>query len=130
MIKSHLLYQLSYTPINIGASDGARTHNLDLGKVALYQLSYTRFKRTGETLSERPRGRNREFKKKFMRALAALSRHAPTPADTSITAIRPCENGPGFNTRVRPTRVREPASWMWPVRQQAGCTSSMNARSE
>ncbi len=25
-----------------GAGDGARTHDLDLGKVALYQLSYAR----------------------------------------------------------------------------------------
>ena len=28
-----------------GAGDGARTHDLDLGKVALYQLSYARKKR-------------------------------------------------------------------------------------
>ena len=27
-----------------GAGDGARTHDLDLGKVALYQLSYARKK--------------------------------------------------------------------------------------
>ena len=29
---------------SFGAGDGARTHDLDLGKVALYQLSYARKK--------------------------------------------------------------------------------------
>ncbi len=44
MIKSHLLYQLSYTPMKHGASEGSRTLDNHLGKVALYQLSYARFK--------------------------------------------------------------------------------------
>ena len=52
VIKSHLLYQLSYTPIKYGASEGIRTLDHHLGKVELYQLSYTRFKRTGHNLSE------------------------------------------------------------------------------
>lgn len=30
----------------IGAGDGIRTRDIDLGKVALYQLSYSRLKRT------------------------------------------------------------------------------------
>ena len=29
-------------PLEIGAGDGAQTHGLYFGKVALYQLSYTR----------------------------------------------------------------------------------------
>ena len=47
LIKSQLLYQLSYTPMvrKIGAGEGTRTLDNHLGKVALYQLSYTRLKR-------------------------------------------------------------------------------------
>ena len=52
VIKSHLLYQLSYTPIKNGASEGIRTLDHHLGKVELYQLSYTRFKRTGDNLAD------------------------------------------------------------------------------
>ena len=47
LIKSQLLYQLSYTPTmsqtKFGASEGSRTLDNHLGKVALYQLSYARF---------------------------------------------------------------------------------------
>ena len=42
VIKSHLLYQLSYAPIHqcfLGARNGTRTRDNHLGKVALYQLS-------------------------------------------------------------------------------------------
>ena len=44
LIKSQLLYQLSYTPRvrKDGAGEGTRTLDNHLGKVALYQLSYTR----------------------------------------------------------------------------------------
>ena len=47
LIKSQLLYQLSYTPrvLKLGAGEGTRTLDNHLGKVALYQLSYTRLKR-------------------------------------------------------------------------------------
>ena len=47
LIKSQLLYQLSYTPRvrkKNGASEGTRTLDHHLGKVELYQLSYTRSK--------------------------------------------------------------------------------------
>ena len=46
LIKSQLLYQLSYTPKvrKIGAGEGTRTLDNHLGKVALYQLSYARAK--------------------------------------------------------------------------------------
>lgn len=45
LIKSQLLYQLSYTPRGLdafGAGEGTRTLDNHLGKVALYQLSYAR----------------------------------------------------------------------------------------
>ena len=77
VIKSHLLYQLSYTPIKRGASDGSRTHNLDLGKVALYQLSYTRFKRTGLNLADEAGVRNsksRFFLRRFFRCEKSADR--------------------------------------------------------
>ena len=52
LIKSQLLYQLSYTPrvLKLGAGEGTRTLDNHLGKVALYQLSYTRLKR-GKTIT-------------------------------------------------------------------------------
>ncbi len=48
VIKSHLLYQLSYAPIHRirGARNGIRTRDNHLGKVALYQLSYPRIAKT------------------------------------------------------------------------------------
>ena len=48
VIKSHLLYQLSYAPIHLGfgARNGTRTRDNHLGKVALYQLSYPRIAKT------------------------------------------------------------------------------------
>ena len=49
VIKSHLLYQLSYAPISplsSGARNGTRTRDNHLGKVALYQLSYPRIAKT------------------------------------------------------------------------------------
>ena len=45
MIKSHLLYRLSYERTYIsknGASDRNRTGDNHVGNVMLYQLSYTR----------------------------------------------------------------------------------------
>ena len=57
MIKSHLLYQLSYTSMMTGptvgpvqkngASEGIRTLDNHLGKVTLYQLSYARVRKRG-----------------------------------------------------------------------------------
>ena len=55
MIKSHLLYQLSYTSMTTdpepgsenGASEGIRTLDNHLGKVTLYQLSYARVRKRG-----------------------------------------------------------------------------------
>ena len=42
MIKSHLLYRLSYERTKNGASDRNRTGDNHVGNVMLYQLSYTR----------------------------------------------------------------------------------------
>ena len=47
MIKSHLLYRLSYERTYIsknGASDRNRTGDNHVGNVMLYQLSYTRLR--------------------------------------------------------------------------------------
>ena len=47
MIKSHLLYRLSYERTSIsknGASDRNRTGDNHVGNVMLYQLSYTRLR--------------------------------------------------------------------------------------
>ncbi len=38
-----------------GAGDGARTHDLDLGKVALYQLSYARIRRESTVMVSKER---------------------------------------------------------------------------
>ena len=56
MIKSHLLYQLSYAPIHrfTGARNGIRTRDNHLGKVALYQLSYPRIVKTVRSISYTP----------------------------------------------------------------------------
>ena len=54
VIKSHLLYQLSYAPIHRirGARNGIRTRDNHLGKVALYQLSYPRIAKTGHIIPQ------------------------------------------------------------------------------
>ena len=44
MIKSHLLYRLSYERTKNGASDRNRTGDNHVGNVMLYQLSYTRLR--------------------------------------------------------------------------------------
>ena len=42
-MKSKPSYRLSYLKLEIGAGNRVRTGDLNLGKVALYQLSYSRF---------------------------------------------------------------------------------------
>ena len=64
VIKSHLLYQLSYAPIHHGlrgARNGTRTRDNHLGKVALYQLSYPRITKTSVVYHNSPSPRKGEF---------------------------------------------------------------------
>ena len=45
--------------MSVGADYGARTRHLDLGKVALYQMSYTRIGLPQKTAGDGASGRNR-----------------------------------------------------------------------
>ena len=50
MKKSKNRLKLSFQPVLFGAADEARTRYLHLGKVALYQMSYGRIKKSPKTV--------------------------------------------------------------------------------